>query len=490
MYRRNHIMTNRQLIKDELSGLYGESVLQDMGDIISLYDFYDGKGQKWPLPAGLDYIPTRKRTNIVKKLIKSEARFMFGRLPEMRIRPIHSSDSQQAASIQHTIDDMLEECSFGDRLLKAARDCFIGKRVAMRLRLDDDNADVCFLPSPEFIFEPMEDDPAELKKIIFFYQINDEDSPRYQRIFKQKLEMIDGKCYITEGFYNGYGELIESKYDLKDTGLDFIPARVIINDGLTGDLIGESDVADLMDNQTIYNRLTSDDIDALRFNMFPQRVAVDSSGQSLKNMVAAPGALIDLQTDPSAMSGQASLKMLEPSFSYDDRLEHALTRIKSDMYEIISVPNVSVDQLKGVVNSGKGLRTLYWELISRCEEKWAVWEPALKWMIRSLIKLLTASGKIPQIDFDYKISIEHLYPLFEDEEEERLKDLQEVKENVRSRSAYIEKWDIAPDSQDELEKINEEQSDNLNSSLIQNDDTGNISETDEQSQTNNAQLSM
>ena len=44
-------MTNRQLIKDELSGLYGESVLQDMGEIISLYDFYDGKGQKWPLPA-------------------------------------------------------------------------------------------------------------------------------------------------------------------------------------------------------------------------------------------------------------------------------------------------------------------------------------------------------------------------------------------------------------------------------------------------------
>lgn len=475
-------MTNRQLIKDELSGLYGESVLQDMGEIISLYDFYDGKGQKWPLPAGLDYIPTRKRTNIVKKLIKSEARFMFGRTPEIHIRPMHSQDSHIALEVQRAIDDTLEKCSFGDRLLKAARDCFIGKRVAIRLRLDNDNnADVCFLPSPEFVFEPMEDDPSQLKKIIFFYQINDEDSPRNQRIFKQKLEMIDGKCYITEGFYNGYGELVESKYDLKDTGLDFIPARVIINDGLTGDLIGESDVAELMDNQTIYNRLTSDDIDALRFNMFPQRVAVDSSSQSLKNMVAAPGALIDLQTDPAAMSGQASLKMLEPSFGYDERLEHTLTRIKSDMYEIISVPNVSVDQLKGVVNSGKGLRTLYWELISRCEEKWAVWEPALKWMVRSLIKLLIQAGKIPQIDFDYKISIEHLYPLFEDEEEERLKDLQEVKENVRSRSAYIEKWDIAPDSQDELGKINEEQSDIIQQSHTQNDDIDNIPVANEQS---------
>ena len=181
------------------------------------------------------------------------------------------------------------------------------------------------------------------------------------------------------------------------------------------------------------------------------------------------------------MSGQASLKMLEPSFGYDERLEHTLTRIKSDMYEIISVPNVSVDQLKGVVNSGKGLRTLYWELISRCEEKWAVWEPALKWMVRSLIKLLIQAGKIPQIDFDYKISIEHLYPLFEDEEEERLKDLQEVKENVRSRSAYIEKWDIAPDSQDELGKINEEQSDIIQQSHTQNDDIDNIPVANEQS---------
>ena len=70
---------------------------------------------------------------------------------------------------------------------------------------------------------------------------------------------------------------------------------------------------------------------------------------------------------------------------------------------------------------------------------------------------------------------------FEDEEEERLKDLQEVKENVRSRSAYIEKWDIAPDSQDELGKINEEQSDIIPPSQIKNDDIDNIPVANEQS---------
>ena len=67
-----------------------------------------------------------------------------------------------------------------------------------------------------------------------------------------------------------------------DTGLDFIPCYVIINEGLTGDLMGESDVAELIDLQNAYNHLISDDADALRFNMFPQTVATDAKAESLE----------------------------------------------------------------------------------------------------------------------------------------------------------------------------------------------------------------
>lgn len=72
--------------------------------------------------------------------------------------------------------------------------------------------------------------------------------------------------------YDGTGRTISETYSDENTGLDFIPVYVIINDGLTGDMTGKSDVERLWDNQDDYNRLKSDDRDALKFNMFPQRV--------------------------------------------------------------------------------------------------------------------------------------------------------------------------------------------------------------------------
>src|SRR5699024_11652591 len=58
------------------------------------------------------------------------------------------------------------------------------------------------------------------------------------------------------------------EYEDRDTGLDFIPVIVIANGGLTGDTDGISDVEQVWDNQDNYNKLTSDDIDALQFQMF------------------------------------------------------------------------------------------------------------------------------------------------------------------------------------------------------------------------------
>ena len=78
-------ITPMQMLIAELGGLYGSAVLRDIGRTIELYDFYDGKGQDWNTPAGLDYKPTKKRVNLVKKLIKREAGFMFGRTPELTL---------------------------------------------------------------------------------------------------------------------------------------------------------------------------------------------------------------------------------------------------------------------------------------------------------------------------------------------------------------------------------------------------------------------
>lgn len=453
-------ITPMQMITAELGGLYGSAVLEDIGKTIRLYEFYDGKGQDWTVASELDYKPSKKRVNLVKKLIKREAGFMFGRTPEINLRS-DCADRDAVAAAQDMLDGILEKSRFKNKLIQAARDCFIGRRVAIKLSGGfGREPKVTFRPSFEFVYTTAEDDCDTLQKIIFFYQTNNAAERDKQRVWKQKYFMNDGRCILNEGVYNGFGQLIEGGEDV-DTGLDFIPCYVIINEGLTGDLLGESDVAELVDLQNAYNHLNSDDADALRFNMFPQTVATDAKAESLEYIRISPGALVDLQTDPAVMgdgqSRQAKLQKLESGFGYSERFEAAVNRTKNDMYDLLSVPNVSLEQLKGLMQSGKSMRALYWELISRCEEKWASWEPALQWLAEAILKMnaLYLGADIPQGTY---VEIEHLYPILEDDFTEMSNDRQEVAAGLRSRASYIEKWCVAPDAETELARVREETS--------------------------------
>ena len=60
------------------------------------------------------------------------------------------------------------------------------------------------------------------------------------------------------------------------------------------------------------------------------------------------------------------------------------------MFDLLSVPNISLEQLKGLMQSGKSMKALYWELITRCEEKWASWEPALEWLAMTVLRMMAA----------------------------------------------------------------------------------------------------
>ena len=449
-------ITPMQMLIAELGGLYGSAVLQDISKTIKLYDFYDGKGQDWETPAGLDYKPTKKRVNLVKKLIKREAGFMFGRTPELTFTSADES-ADALSDAQTVLDSALRRSGFKNKLIQAGRDCFIGKRIAIKVSGGKDkDIRVSFRPSTEFVYSTMDDDCDVLSKIIFFYQTNNEPLRENQRIWKQKYFLDNGRCILNEGIYDGYGRLLEGGQDA-DTGLDFIPCYVVINDGLTGDMMGESDVEELIDLQNAYNRLNSDDADALKFNMFPQTVATDVKAESLEAMRISPGALVDLQTDPATMgSGQAKLDKLESSFSYSERFEAAINRTKNDMFDLLSVPNVSLEQLKGLMQSGKSMKALYWELITRCEDKWASWEPALEWLGMTILRMAAAYHGLAYPN-DTAVHVEHIYPILEDDFDEMANDQQEVIHQLRSKKSYIEKWGIAPDSDAELRQIKTEQ---------------------------------
>ena len=434
----------QEFVTAELAGLYGSAVLQEMNDILRLYDIYEGRENFIDKSEEKDYTQTEKRTNLIKKLIKEESRFLFGKTPELYIQPKNDTDADKdkAGEINLYLNKILKDNLFSEKLVKGARDCFIGKRAAIKLYANQDTKEIriMFLPSLEFIYESDEENPNELKKIIFFYQTNKEVEKDKQRIWKQKYEIIDGRCILNEGIYNGNGILIEPINVDVDLQLSGIPCYVVINDGLSGDPFGESDVKELLDTQIQYNRLSSEDVDTLRKGMDRIIYGVDIDPEASEKFQLKPGAFWDVPTDPTAEGKQAALGTIPTDFNYGDKIENSLKRIKSDMYEMLNIPMLSNDELKGMMTSGKTMKALYWQLITRCEEKMMAWRPALEWLIRAILEITEVYQieKLPQLD--YTVTVENNYPLQEDEDEEKTLDLQQVNAQAMSRKTFIKKW--------------------------------------------------
>lgn len=447
----------QNIIMTELGGLYGNEVIKEMNEIIKLYDIYEGPGQDWIVDEK-DYTPTKKKTNYIKKLIKEEARFLFGKTPIFTVQVEDDEYQEQVEEINEYINKLLKDNLFEDKLVKGARDCFIGKRIAIKLHADTitKTIRVMFVPSLEFVYEPFEDRVDELKKIIFFHQMNQEQDKSKQIIWKQKYEMVDGKCILNEGFYNGNGDLLETLAVNVDLKLSGIPAYVILNDGLSGDLQGESDVEEILENGIEYNKLTSEDLDALKKGMNRIIYGTDVDPAASKHFKLKPGAYWDVSTDIASDGKQAQIGTIDTDFNYDARMENTLNRIKSDMHEVLNIPMINNSDLQGMMTSGKSMKALYWQLITRCEEKMMSWRPALEWMIKAILEMneVYAINTLPKLE-NFDVVVENQYPLQENEDEEMVLDLQKVNGQTMSRKSFIKKWaNVADDiAEEELKQI-------------------------------------
>ena len=193
-------------------------------------------------------------------------------------------------------------------------------------------------------------------------------------------------------------------------------------------------------------------MEALKFQMFGQKLFIDASPESVQSIQIAPNAMIDLQTEPGSPH-QAKAQVLETTFAYGDHMTQTLDRLKDDMHALLSVPQITPDLLTGLGTSGRAMRALYWSLQCRCEERWASgWDAALTWLVDSALKLARKAGeKLPEID--YTLNIDHLYPIMDDDDEERAQDLNEVAQQARSRRSFLAKWQPDDDPDEELQQI-------------------------------------
>lgn len=445
----------QNLISEELEGIYGTTVLAELGEIIGYYKVYEAGAEFTAEGSNGDYQTSDLRYKLTRNLINKEARFLFSKTPDFLVKVDKSRVSEdtkkaldeQESQLQTLVDKVLKANHMSSILLKAAKDCFIGKRVACIVNFNEENGiQISFIPSLEFVYDVDPENSTKLTKLVAFYTIKDDKVKSEQRVYKKKYWLDNGACYFNENIYDGNGVLVEEQTPDTRTELEEIPAVVIINDGLSGDLLGESEINQLTDYESYYTKLANADIDAERKSMNPVHYAMDCSPESTMDLSSAAGAFWDLSSDPTKEGSPGHVGILESSMAYSGVLAATLDRVKTSMYEQVDVPDITSDKLQGIVTSGKTIKALYYPLIVRCDEKMLAWRPALESVVRFIIE---GAKKYPEIsamyvddipEIEYEINVDNQYPLPEDEAEEKAIDMSEVGNQVMSRKAYIKKW--------------------------------------------------
>lgn len=512
-------MNTIDTINESLFGLYvnDPKFMEELQEVKTYYEFYNGRpyqheddmqndtGQLWKVK-DRDYKPTREIRNLTKKLMKKQGRFMTAVPPTIMVSAIDGNiDREKLDAKRGVLESILNEGKFWNKFQKAFMDCTIGKRVLLCAMFEgtqeavtDSKIKFRFYTMPEFTYEFDPNDSDKLMRVRIAYQDKSTVGlvPKQQRWHKYTYTMKDDKgndldtCQAIYEIVDGtnataFLELtsqdinidkdgvptepeIDKSYVLLrtewDTGLSCIPCKVIFNDGLTGDTRGHSDIKDLMDMAMDYNRTVSDYRDALRFKMFEQPVFIDVDSRSIEGIKIAPNSIIDLKSDPSLGDGTnatstARAEMLSGSFNFQPAVDSYLNQLKKDMYELMEQP--SPEALLSIP-SAKALKMVYYDLITRCEEKWCEWDEAILWLLDLIqecvekFHLYSDKADIGNISLDTEIALVHNFPIPDDEETTKTVAIQEVQANVRSKKSYIEQYGYAEDADAEYQTILDE----------------------------------
>lgn len=484
------------LFDDEIGANKKSDYIKEVTEIKQYYKDYKVGCKFIPEGSNGDYVPSTLRFKKSAMIMNKEARFLFSNPPTFNVNPddVDGKYKEENAIIQNFLDKVLEKNNFNGNVLKALKDCFIGKRVAIVLNFNEDSGvTITFLNSLEFIYEVSGRGTNDLTKFVTFYNMVNTDSLKDQRWFKKVYSKDESGVYVEEYIYSGNGDLIETVTEKNKIKFDYIPAVIVLNDGLTGDFKGESELFSLVRYEKGYSRLANSDMDAERKSMNPIRYTIDASQQSTKKLSISPGSYWDIQSDEDKTGEKpAKVGIIEPHMNYSSALKTTLDRIENEMYAELDVPNINSEQLAGVITSGKTIEALYWGLTVRCDEKMLAWGFALKFIAYAIIEggmlypncisKYTDEKTLPSIPIS--VTVENNYPLPEDVQEEKTMDITEVESNVMSRKAYLKKWRGLTDKEadQELEQIRKEKEmlENSFSSNFENDFAGGTNQDQEE----------
>lgn len=487
-----NVSTPYFLFDDILTNTRRSNIFQEWGHISRLYWCYKHGVKFYPEGSNGDYTASDLRYKKSAMIINKEARFFFASPPTFNINVDDEDKDEDAGTvIQKFIDRVFEKNNFNGRLLKALKDCFIGKRVAIVVNFNPDKGiTISFLNSLSFVYDK-DEDTGEVTKFVGFYQLDEELALKDQRWFRKIYTKESDGVYVVEEIFSGTGDLLETVTPKMKIKFDYIPVTVVINDGLTGNACGESELELLLDYEKNYSKLANCDMDAERKSMNPIRYTVDASQSSTTKLSTSPGSYWDIQTDENKVNENSSARVgtLEAQMSYSDPLKVTLDRIENEMFEEVDVPNITSEQLAGVITSGKTIQALYWGLTVRCDEKMHAWRHSLRFVAETIIEgaflypdCIQKYTNEPVPVVPLSVEVENNYPIPEDVKDEKESDMAEVELHIMSRKYYNKKWKTFSNrkADRELEQVKKEM-DMLENSMF-NYDNNNSGDGDSDTQ--------
>lgn len=444
---------------------------QELEEIMKNYIAYKDGAQFYPEGSNGNYFPSNIHYKTSKNLIDKEARFMFSHMPDINITGIADGrDEEIIESYKRVINKVLENNNFGQKLLKATKDCFIGKRVACLVDMSDRAGIIIhFYTSLEFYYE-RDFKTNEITMFISFENVTESKSNSGRRFLINKYELENDAVYVHSYLCDGTGKSIIEYVPRHKTDFRQIPVVVIINGGLLSDKTGVSDLEDSIDYEGGYNHIANADIDSCRKGMNPIKYTVDINHETTKNLPVGPGAYWDLESNSIVENPKPQVGQISPALNHTEAVKSSLDRLRSAMYESMDIPDISKDGLLSGITSFKALKALYYPLMNRCDEKLVVWKPAVRDIMRFVIEIAVLNESVTKQlyqvneikNVEYNIEVVENYAIIDDEEEEKRVDMEEIAVKGRSRFSYLKKWRSGElktddDIEEELLRIAEEE---------------------------------
>ena len=180
------------VISDDVPSYLRTEFYDELGTIVNLYDVYHKGAKVTTEGTNGDYEPSDVRFKKCKILIDKEARFLFSNTPDFTVNKNSGKtevEKEQNTIINTFVDKVLTSNHMNNKLVRAAKDCFIGKRVACMLNFDSEyGITITFLKSLEFVAQY--DRFGVLTKIVAFYTIVKSANLIEKRIIRRPMKCM------------------------------------------------------------------------------------------------------------------------------------------------------------------------------------------------------------------------------------------------------------------------------------------------------------